>query len=36
MRLFGLFHRARSECEFADELESHLAFHIEDSLRAGM
>jgi len=31
-----LFHRARREREFAEELESHLALHIEDNLRAGM
>jgi hypothetical protein len=36
LRLFGLFHRKRREREFAEELESHLAFHIEDNLRAGM
>ena len=36
MRLFGWFHRARREREFAEELESHLAFHIEDNLRAGL
>ncbi|MCI0353359.1 MAG: permease prefix domain 1-containing protein, partial [Acidobacteriales bacterium] len=36
LRLFGLFHRKRREHEFAEELESHLAFHIEDNLRAGM
>jgi predicted permease len=36
VRLFGLFHRARREQEFAEELASHLAFHIEDNLRAGM
>ncbi len=36
VRLFGLFHRARREREFAEEMESHLAFHIEDNLRAGM
>src|SRR5215468_5907858 len=35
-RLFGMFHRARREREFAEELESHLAMHIEDNLRAGM
>src|SRR5215510_1895960 len=35
-RFFGMFHRARREREFAEELESHLAFHIEDNLRAGM
>src|SRR5262245_40738644 len=36
MRLFGLFGRARREREFAEELESHLALHIADNLRAGM
>jgi len=36
MRLFSVFHRARREREFAEELASHLAFHIEDNLRAGM
>jgi hypothetical protein len=36
VRLFGLFSRTRREREFAEELESHLAFHIEDNLRAGM
>ena len=36
VRLFGLFHRKRREREFAEELESHLAFHMEDNLRAGM
>src|SRR5262245_57593501 len=36
MRLFGLFHGNRREREFAEELESHLAMHIEDNLRAGM
>src|SRR5262245_65488971 len=36
MRLFGLFGRARREREVAEELESHLAMHIEDNLRAGM
>jgi len=35
-RLCGLFQRARREREFAEELESHLALHIEDNLRAGM
>jgi predicted permease len=35
-RLFGVFRRQRREREFAEELESHLAFHIEDNLRAGM
>ncbi|MEP7339762.1 MAG: ABC transporter permease [Acidobacteriota bacterium] len=36
VRLFGLFHRKLREREFAEELESHLAFHIEDNLRAGV
>ncbi len=36
MRLFGLFHRQRREREFAEELVSHLAFHIDDNRRAGM
>src|SRR5215475_4185482 len=36
MRLFGLFNRKRREQEFAEELDSHLALHIEDNLRAGM
>src|SRR5262245_42545791 len=36
VRLFGLFHRKQREREFAEELASHLAFHIEDNLRAGM
>jgi hypothetical protein len=36
VRLFGLFHRQRREREFAEELESHLAMHVEDNLRAGM
>lgn len=36
VQLFGLFHRARREREFAEELESHLALHIADNLRAGM
>ncbi len=36
VRLFGLFHRRGREQEFAEELESHLAMHIEDNIRAGM
>jgi hypothetical protein len=35
-RFFGLFDRGRREREFAEELESHLALHIADNLRAGM
>jgi predicted permease len=36
LRLFGILNREQREREFAEELESHLAFHIEDNLRAGM
>jgi predicted permease len=36
VRLCGLFQRKQREQEFAEELESHLAKHIEDNLRAGM
>jgi len=36
VRLLNLFHRSHREQEFAQELESHLALHIEDNLRAGM
>jgi predicted permease len=35
-RLFGMLNRKQREREFAEELESHLAMHIEDNLRAGM
>jgi predicted permease len=35
-RLFSLFNRKQREREFAEELESHLAMHIEDNLRVGM
>jgi predicted permease len=35
-RFAWLFGRARRERELAAELESHLAHHIEDNLRAGM
>jgi putative ABC transport system permease protein len=35
-QFFGLLNRKRREHEFAEELESHLAMHIEDNLRAGM
>jgi hypothetical protein len=34
-RFFGMFNRGRCEREFAEELENHLAMHIEDNLRAG-
>ncbi len=36
IRLGGLFRRDRREAELSAELESHLQFHIEDNLRAGM
>jgi len=36
LRLGGLFQKHRRDSELADELESHLAMHIEDNLRAGM
>ena len=36
LRLFGLFQRQQRDQEFAVELESHLALHIADNLRAGM
>ncbi len=35
-RLAGLFGRKRRERELSAELESHLALHIEENLRAGM
>ena len=36
MRIIGMWGRQRRERELAEELESHLQFHIEDNLRAGM
>ena len=36
LRIFGTLGRRRRERELAEELESHLQFHIEDNLRAGM
>ena len=35
-RLTGLFRRDHHDADLAAELESHLQFHIEDNLRAGM
>jgi macrolide transport system ATP-binding/permease protein len=35
-RMFGLFGSTRREQEFADEVESHVAMHIDDNVRAGM
>ncbi len=36
IRLLGWLRRSRAESDFDAELESHLEFHIEDNLRAGM
>jgi putative ABC transport system permease protein len=36
IRLLGLFKRKQQDLEFAEEMESHLAMHIEDNLRSGM
>lgn len=36
LRLVATFHRGRADQDFADELASHLAMHVEDNLRAGM
>ncbi len=36
VRLFNLFRKRRQDREFAEEMESHLAMHIEDNLRSGM
>ena len=36
LRLAGLLNKQRRERELADELESHLQLHIDDSLSSGM
>jgi predicted permease len=36
LRLLGMLGRRSKQDEFADELESHLAMHIEDGIRAGL
>ncbi len=36
MRLRGMLRTGRDDGEFAEELESHVAFHIEDGIRAGL
>jgi predicted permease len=36
LRLGGFFRKDRRDAELADELDSHLQFHIEDNVRAGM
>jgi predicted permease len=35
-RFVGLFNRRRQDQDLAEQLESHLQFHIEDNLRAGL
>src|SRR5580765_4239410 len=35
-RVTGLFKRRRLDADLADELNSHLAAHIDDNVRAGM
>ncbi|HEX4166718.1 MAG TPA: ABC transporter permease [Bryobacteraceae bacterium] len=35
-RLWGLFRSRQSEQDRTDEIESNLAFHVEDNIRAGM
>ncbi|MDT8067988.1 MAG: ABC transporter permease [Terriglobia bacterium] len=36
VRFFGLFPSRSRQCEFNEELQSHLQMHIDDNLRAGM
>ena len=36
VRLFNLFGKKRQDRKFAEEMESHLAMHVEDNLRSGM
>ncbi|HEX3471765.1 MAG TPA: ABC transporter permease [Silvibacterium sp.] len=36
VRLYGIFSPARADGDFAAELESHLAMHIEDGVRSGL
>lgn len=35
-RMMGLFMRRRQDAEFAAELDSHLALHIDDGIRSGL
>ncbi|HVU48512.1 MAG TPA: ABC transporter permease, partial [Terracidiphilus sp.] len=35
-RLCGLLHAGRGDCDFAAELESHVAMHVEDGMRVGL
>jgi predicted permease len=36
MRVAALFQKRRADSDFAAEMQSHLALHIEDNIRAGM
>src|SRR5580692_7878132 len=36
LRILGLFNRRRSDDDFSAELESHIAFHTDDGMRAGL
>jgi predicted permease len=36
LRMTGMFSHTRGDCEFDAELQSHLAMHIDDNVRAGM
>src|ERR1700728_4158891 len=36
LRILGLFNRRRSDDDFSAELESHIAFHTDDGIRAGL
>ncbi len=35
-RIAGLLHAGRGDHEFSDELESHIAMHVEDGVRSGL
>ena len=36
LRILGLFKRSRADDDFAAELESHIALHTDDGIRAGL
>src|SRR5688572_17052509 len=36
LRLAGMFTGSRRQGEFDDELQAHIAMHIDDNIRAGM
>jgi predicted permease len=36
LRLAGLFRKSEDERDLSDEMESHLALHVQDNLRSGM